>query len=322
MSTPLLSIIIPIYKKEPYLSACIDSILAQTFQDWELILVDDGSPDKSPEICDNYAATDNRIKVIHQENGGVSRARNQGVLHSTGKYISFVDADDDIDPDTYEGNILFLEHHPEVDVVQFPARRIGWGDQFYHEPDKYYKGTKELILNNYMDYPIDNTVCMKIFRRQLFEKVHFREGHVHEDKMFVLEMLKHIDILYISGIGHYNYHRRDNSILTTDSYNKTSDWIDTEIATLKCIYEYPETKHDWIRRWMYNIRWLMNLRLNHPGWNVVPLLYLLNEIKPRFSIHAAIKDLFWLLYIKLFGIKIFHNNYLKLLQKHNKGIKN
>ncbi|MCR4828059.1 MAG: glycosyltransferase [Bacteroidales bacterium] len=313
MSSTILSIIVPVYKTEPYLDACVKSIMAQTLQDWEMILVDDGSPDRCPEMCDEYAANDGRIYVIHQENGGLSKARNQGINRAKGNYIAFVDSDDDIAPDTYKGNIEFMEAHPDVDVVQFPAKRIGWGDQFYHEPDKYYRGRKELILNNYKDAPIDNTVCMKIFRRELFDTVRFREGHVHEDKTFILEMLQHIQALYISSIGCYNYYRRENSIQTTDSYSKTSDWIDTEVATLKNLYEYPETKREWIGRWMYNVRWLMNLQLKHNDWDVLPLLECLKRQMPAFDNNAKAKDLFWYCFIKVFGMRCFHRIYLNLL---------
>ncbi len=99
---PELSIIVPVYKVEPYLRKCIDSILAQTFTDFELILVDDGSPDQCPQICDDYASKDDRIIVIHQPNKGVSAARNAGLDKAKGKYIGFVDSDDWIEPDMYE----------------------------------------------------------------------------------------------------------------------------------------------------------------------------------------------------------------------------
>ena len=316
MSLPLLSVIVPVFKTEPYLDACVKSIQAQTLQDWEMILVDDGSPDRCPEMCDGYAAKDSRIKVIHKENGGLSSARNRGIALAQGKYIAFVDSDDDIAPDTYEGNIAFMEKNPEVDVVQFPTKRIGWGDQFYHEPG-FFRGRKELILNNYKDSPIDNTVCMKIFRRKLFDIVRFREGHVHEDKMFVLDMLQHINVLYISNIGCYNYYRRENSIQTTDSYSKTSDWIDTEVVTLQNIYQYKELKNEWIGRWMQNVRWLMNLQLKHDNWDIRPLLDHINTVRPSFGFSAKIKDLFWYCYIRFFGMRRFHKRYYKLLQSNN-----
>lgn len=316
MSLPLLSVIVPVYKTESYLDACVKSIMTQTLQDLELILVDDGSPDQCPRMCDDYAANDSRIKVIHKENGGLSSARNRGISIAQGKYLAFVDSDDDITPDTYEGNIAFMEKHPEVDVVQFPTKRIGWGDQFYHEPG-FFRGRKELILNNYKDSPIDNTVCMKIFRRSLFDVVRFREGHVHEDKMFVLDMLQHINVLYISNIGCYNYYRRENSIQTTDSYSKTSDWIDTEVVTLQNIYQYKELKNEWIGRWMQNVRWLMNLQLKHGNWDVRPLLDRINTVRPSFNLSAKIKDLFWYCYIRFFGVRRFHKYYYRLLQSNN-----
>lgn len=98
----MISIIVPIYKVEKFLPKCIESILNQTYSDFELILVDDGSPDKCPEICDEYAAKDQRIIVIHQKNSGVSAARNAGLKRAKGQYIGFVDPDDFVAPDMYE----------------------------------------------------------------------------------------------------------------------------------------------------------------------------------------------------------------------------
>ena len=98
----MISIIVPVYKAEKYLSRCVDSILGQTYKDLEVILVDDGSPDGSGVLCDAYAAKDSRVRVIHKENGGVSTARNVGLDAAGGDYISFVDSDDYVDPDMYE----------------------------------------------------------------------------------------------------------------------------------------------------------------------------------------------------------------------------
>lgn len=113
---PELSIIVPVYKVEKYLPKCIDSILAQTFRDFELILIDDGSPDNCGAICDDYAARDSRIKVIHQENAGVSAARNAGLDIATGTYLGFVDSDDWIEPEMYE-TMIATAKEKNVDVV-------------------------------------------------------------------------------------------------------------------------------------------------------------------------------------------------------------
>lgn len=115
---PKLSVIVPVYNTEKYLRECIDSILAQTFTDFELILVDDGSTDHSGAICDEYAGKDARIRVIHQENGGVTRARKNGAAYSKGDYVTYVDSDDWIDQETYHDSMLHIESH-EVDVVVF-----------------------------------------------------------------------------------------------------------------------------------------------------------------------------------------------------------
>lgn len=114
---PKITIIVPVYNVEIYLPHCIDSILAQTFTDWELLLVDDGSPDRSGEICDEYAKTDKRIRVFHKKNGGVSSARNLGLDNAHGRWVTFIDADDYILPDFIKGLYKPIEAGEPVDFV-------------------------------------------------------------------------------------------------------------------------------------------------------------------------------------------------------------
>ena len=106
---PIISVIVPVYNVEKYLNRCIDSILAQTFSDFELLLIDDGSKDKSGEICDQYAEKDDRIKVLHKENGGASAARNTGIDHAVGEYIMFADSDDYIGRNMLESLLGLIE---------------------------------------------------------------------------------------------------------------------------------------------------------------------------------------------------------------------
>ncbi|MCD7802997.1 MAG: glycosyltransferase [Clostridiales bacterium] len=119
---PEISVIVPVYKVEPYLRRCVDSILNQTFQDFELILVDDGSPDHCPAICDEYAGRDSRIVVIHQKNAGLSAARNAGIdwvfANSDSKWISFVDSDDWVTPTYLSLMISALQIDSDIDMVQ------------------------------------------------------------------------------------------------------------------------------------------------------------------------------------------------------------
>lgn len=118
---PKVSVIVPVYKAEQYIKRCIESIIAQTYLDWELLLVDDGSPDNSGMICDSFATSDNRIVVLHKENGGVSSARNLGIEKASGEWITFVDADDAIEPDTIAKCSLFFD---KADVIRFSMKSI------------------------------------------------------------------------------------------------------------------------------------------------------------------------------------------------------
>ncbi|MDD4608609.1 MAG: glycosyltransferase, partial [Bacteroidaceae bacterium] len=118
---PTLSIIVPVYRVEAHLAACIESILSQSYTNFELLLVNDGSPDTCGDICEQYAAKDKRIKVIHQENGGLSAARNSGIEQAKGIYITFVDSDDTIAPHTYLSNMQLLLNDSSIDLLEYPA---------------------------------------------------------------------------------------------------------------------------------------------------------------------------------------------------------
>ena len=125
MKIPKVSVVIPVYKVESYLQRCVDSVLAQTLDEIEIILVDDGSPDRCPQMCDSYAEAEQRIRVIHKKNGGLASARNAGMRAAAGKYLFFLDSDDWLEPDGLE--ILFQKAEEcQVDFVRYRAIRTGW----------------------------------------------------------------------------------------------------------------------------------------------------------------------------------------------------
>jgi len=128
MNTPFISFIVPVYNVEDYLHECVDSIIGQTCCDWELILIDDGSPDRCPQICDEYAAKDNRIKVIHQKNAGVAAARNAGLDAAQGEWIWFVDSDDIVEISHVPESIKWLKEHDYTDLVMFDLDVFNDGD--------------------------------------------------------------------------------------------------------------------------------------------------------------------------------------------------
>lgn len=169
---PLISIIVPVYKVEKYLPACINSILAQTYENFELILVDDGSPDNCGKICDEYAQKDNRIKVIHQENGGVTKARATGVNQASGEFITFVDSDDTIPTDAIESLCKCIS--PNIDIIigkitvdeNFPLNNSIENSTALIDIDIY---RKMQLLQTYI---YQSGPYAKLFRRPLFtEKV-------------------------------------------------------------------------------------------------------------------------------------------------------
>ena len=133
MHRPAVSVVIPVYKVEAYLRRCVDSVLSQTLQDLQIILVDDGSPDGCPRICDDYAANDARIRVIHKENGGLASARNAGMAVAEGKWLFFLDSDDWLDSDGLENLVAVGEEH-KVDFVRYRAIRSGWPGMEVHAP--------------------------------------------------------------------------------------------------------------------------------------------------------------------------------------------
>lgn len=136
---PLISVIVPIYGVEKYLEQCLDSIINQTYRNLEIILIDDGSPDRCGEICDRYASRDSRIKVIHQSNQGLSAARNAGMDMATGEYISFIDSDDYIDPHFYEKMEQGFQDYPEAPIIICLPYQDKDGQITYLNPDWHIK---------------------------------------------------------------------------------------------------------------------------------------------------------------------------------------
>lgn len=194
----MISIIVPIYNVEKYLSRCIESILNQTYKNIELILVDDGSPDNSPQICDHYANTDDRVCVIHQSNAGVSAARNAGLKIAKGQYIGFVDPDDWITFDMYEGMLEAIEKN-RVDLVIC-------GYDYYDEDGNIDEKrryvvqdnriiTQKEVMRSFSDMPptIRHGVVNKLFSKNLLKEQLFVEGlHSSEDVMFLNEYVMKI----------------------------------------------------------------------------------------------------------------------------------
>lgn len=189
--TPLISIIVPVYKAEQYLHRCVDSILAQTYTNLEVILVDDGSPDRSGAICDEYAAKDSRIQVIHQENGGLSAARNAGIDSCTGEYIYFVDSDDCVLPQMCQVMLSsLLEHQVDICVCHWQYEYADGRqtvDLSRVDPTLYGKMTSREFARFLFKGAYENGVvvmaCNKLYKREFFETLRFSGRFMEDDEI-------------------------------------------------------------------------------------------------------------------------------------------
>ena len=178
MKTPLLSIITPVYNVEAYLDRCVQSILSQSYRNIELILIDDGSTDGSTGLCDKWAAKDSRVVVIHQSNAGVSAARNAGLKIVQGDYLTFVDPDDFLAPETYLVNMTYLLAHQEVDILQYPyCNYISDDDALdYHRPaPALLSGAEEIFKNWWSGSPLEYVIWNKIYKRFIFNDMKRKE---------------------------------------------------------------------------------------------------------------------------------------------------
>ena len=241
MPNPLISVIVPVYKVEPYLRKCVDSILAQTYTNLEIILVDDGSPDNCGNICDEYAEKDKRVKVIHKENGGLSDARNVALDVVKGEFVAFVDSDDWVLPnyvkDMYEN------------LVKYGADVSIGGITYYYEQKNIYKNPynmkfKEGVYNreeaiNTLMYQNDflPSAYAKLYNVNLFKTFRYPKGIYWEDLATAYKLFFLCDKISYSDDKNYFYVQRQGSILHKPSTKKINDVLNILDEMLEWIRE-------------------------------------------------------------------------------------
>lgn len=200
----MISVIVPVYNVEKYLEECLDSIQNQTYSDIEVILVNDGSTDKSKDICERYCKEDTRFKLINQANQGQSVARNHGVAASTGEFIAFVDSDDIIRQDYLEVLIRYLSE--EVDIVesQFTVHKKEFFNENYKEINVIFEGDSEEAVKAVPKHVLSVNPVTKLYRRAVVEAVPYLEGLIFEDIYSGVGMLKYIRrIIKLDYVGYY-----------------------------------------------------------------------------------------------------------------------
>ena len=219
VESPLISVIVPVYKVEKYLDKCVQSIVTQTYKKLEIILVDDGSPDNCPAMCDEYAGKDERVNVIHKDNGGLSDARNAGLNVCKGDYIMFVDSDDWVEPDYCEKALMSAVEY-NVSCVVFGVNNIvnGKCESCSKTDKKQIFSSEEIIrmaLNDTFPYEY---VPNKIFKRELFLNLRFPKGYLYEDMAVTCQALHRAQKVLAIPNCTYNYRIRRLGSISSESH--------------------------------------------------------------------------------------------------------
>ena len=249
----LISVILPIYNVEKYIDRCLNSVLRQTYTNIEIILVDDGSTDNCQKICDEYAKNDNRIKVIHKKNGGLSDARNAGIKIAKGKYITLIDSDDYVENDYVEFLYsLIKESNAEISICSHTV--------LYENGTKLEKATHEnsildpktTLKRILYDDGIDLSAWAKMYKKELFDTVQYPKGRLFEDAATTYLLIDQCDKIAIGSESKYYYIIRSNSITTKNFSPKKMQLIDSTKEMCEYVKDkYPDLEKAADRRLMY-----------------------------------------------------------------------
>lgn len=254
-----ISVIIPVYNVVAYLPQCMDSVLSQSYEALEVILIDDGSTDGSGALCDVYEKKDSRVKVIHQKNGGAASAKNAGLRIATGEYLAFADSDDYLEPGAYLFMVSTLESYG-ADVVQSGYRNIFTNSQEDHIAQTTlceYEATEYLRL-----YTNDWTCALlwdKLYKRSIFDGIFFAEGHIVDDEFFTYQGIMNAQkIVFVPNVI-YNYRQRKSSVTAKPEYRARTvlDKLDyLQKRRKNVVARFPELAADYEKNFVNMLLWL------------------------------------------------------------------
>ena len=260
----MVSVIIPIYKVEEYLEKCIQSVIRQTYRNIEIILVDDGSPDRCPKICDDYAILDERIKVIHKPNGGLSSARNAGIKCATGEFICFLDSDDYVE-EKYVENMMncVVMGTDKIDMIVSNFDYI-YSDHAVNKNIKYEekvyskKEYIELMLttSNNVRLILSNA---KLYRRHLFDNCLYKEGIIHEDEEIIFKIIDGCSHIKIINDVLYHYVQRDGSIMSSLKLEKEEILLSISIERYEYLKSHGFQRNIVDKAYYYYLSTILNL---------------------------------------------------------------
>jgi len=324
MADIILSVIIPVYNVDAYLERCVNSVLKQNIYGYEIILIDDGSTDTSGEICDRYQSQYNMIKVFHINKNGVSFARNIGLKNSNGKYLTFVDSDDMIGENTYQNNILYLEKHPEIEMLQYPTI-WNYKSEYEHKDqmqEKQIVGRENIYKEWWRGDILNYSLWNKIYRHSVFDHIIFPEGHIFEDMYIAVDILKNINSVFISSVGCYMYRKREGSI-SSDKYTLSGilDLFEAHFRNYKMLCACSNLKSYKVTAFLRVYRKLLIARINFEDYMPTIQLLELHKYIPVwidiFKSDDSIKEKILVSLIKMIGLKQYMSLFVLYMSKRN-----
>lgn len=246
MEESLVSVIVPIYNIEQYIDECVESILNQTYRNLEVILVDDGSKDRSSEKIDEWAKKDSRVVALHKKNGGQGDTRNFGFAHSTGDYISYIDGDDWVDK-TYIEKLMYtlIKNDADMSGCRFFRNKIDGDGYIYPRPDETYRfceNTQDYMIRVYNNFGVFCGPCMKIYKRKVIVENMFPNIRIAEDAMVIREISFRCEKIAYIPDALYMYRNRPNSVMTTTRHYTLEEqklrmlWLDEDMKFYRKIH--------------------------------------------------------------------------------------
>ena len=320
MTEPLISVIVPVYNVEPYLNRCVESIVNQTYQNLQIILVDDGSPDNCPAMCDVWVEKDSRIQVIHKQNGGLSDARNAGLAVVEGDYVSFIDSDDWLDLRFFE--ILYYTANENDCEVAECGYVLTTGEKYDNNrvsAASVYTSEEAMELH-LRDSLFRQVVWNKLYRRDVVT-VYFEKGKYHEDVFWTYQIIANCQKLAHVDVILYYYFQREGSIMGQDYSLKRLDAVEAFARRCKFVMErFPKltglVKQKMVSNCMYHYQLLLKSPLIDPEGNHKKWLYCQAQQGDQFWQYATglsvIQQIWLRCFLKMPNIICRIRNYLKI----------
>ena len=258
-----ISVIIPIYKVEDYLDKCVQSIVSQTYQNLEIILVDDGSPDRCGQLCDQWAKKDSRIKVVHKENGGLSDARNAGLAVATGTLISFIDSDDWIEPEFLQ---TLYDALKDAQIAECAIHLVDEAGNILRDrgPAKSETiGKEEALRRLILEEGVFQTVWNKLYRREIIDGILFEKGKYNEDDFWTYQVFDRMEKLALVDKPLLNYLQRGGSIMGVGYNPRRLDGLEARLRRMEYLQRYEDLGILTRQQLMLDYLWHLQSVLRH-----------------------------------------------------------